>query len=384
MEAALQIEQLLPLWLRFALGFVLLIAGAELLVRGASRLARGFGISPLIVGLTVVSFGTSAPELAVSVGGSLTGNADVAVGNIVGSNVMNVLLILGLSAVVAPLVVRDQLVRLDVPLLILVSFGVWAMAADGIVSHVEGGVLVAGLLAYLLIIFTTVRKDKKAAAAVAADNEPVEKVNWTVDIGSIVIGLIGLALGARWLVEGATTAAEAMGISQLVIGLTVIAIGTSLPEIATSVLASFRGQRDLAVGNVVGSNLFNLLCVLGLTAALPPEGVPVSAAAIRFDLPVMVAVAVVCFPIFFTGGRISRLEGGLMLVYFVAYMVYLLLDATNHDAMRPFSWAMLAFVVPLTAVGLIGGLVMSIKHRQKRKRRLTTLRSGRAARPVPS
>ncbi|MEM7807977.1 MAG: calcium/sodium antiporter [Planctomycetota bacterium] len=377
MDAILQVEQLVPLWLRFAAGFVVLIGGAEFLVRGASRLAAGFGIKPLVIGLTVVSFGTSAPELAVSVGSSLTGNSDVAVGNIVGSNVMNILLVLGLAALVAPLVVRDQLVRLDVPLLIVVSFLVWIMAADGIVSHVEGFILFGGLIAYLLVVFQTVRKGGKAAA-VPTDDVVDAKPVWWRDVGLVFAGLVGLTIGARWLVDGAVAAAEAMNVSQLVIGLTIVAIGTSLPEIATSVLASIRGERDLAVGNVVGSNLFNLLCVLGLTAALPPEGVPVSTAAINFDLPVMCAVAVLCFPIFFTKGRISRGEGLLMLGYFAAYMAYLLLDATGHEAVTPLSWVMLAFVVPLTVIGLTGAAVLSFRERLQRRERLMELREARA------
>ena len=359
MDALLQIENALPLWLRFVVGFVLLIGGAELLVRGASQLARKLGISPLVVGLTVVAFGTSAPELAVSVGGSLTGSSDVAVGNIVGSNVMNVLLILGISALVSPLVVRDQLVRLDVPILIVVSLTVWGMAWNGVVSRIEGLILVAGLLAYLVVVFRVARKGGKATVA-EADDSPTGST--PLNVVYMVGGLVGLALGARWLVEGATTAAEAMGVSELVIGLTVVAIGTSLPEIATSVLAGIRGERDLAVGNVVGSNLFNLLCVMGLTAVLPPAGVTVSPAAAHFDLPVMCAVTIACFPIFLTGGRISRGEGVLLLGYFGAYMAFLLLQATKHDALGPFSSIMLWFVVPLTAMGLTAAAISSIRH----------------------
>ena len=316
-----------------------------------------------MVGLTIVAFGTSAPELAVSVGGSLTGNADVAVGNIVGSNVMNVLLILGLAAVVAPLVVRDQLVKFDVPILIAASLAVWAMASDGLVSRVEGGMLVAALAAYLVTVFVSLR-NARSRAAVTADLDALgpatltpRAVAWNAAL--IVLGLLGLTLGAHWLVQGAVATAQAFGVSPLVIGLTVVAIGTSLPEIATSVTASLRGERDMAVGNVVGSNLFNLLCVLGLTAALPPQGVPVDAAAIHFDLPVMVAVAVVCLPIFFTGGRISRWEGALLLGYFFAYMGFVLLAATEHDAVGPYSWVMLAFVLPLTLLAVAVAVAMS-------------------------
>ncbi len=383
MAALLTYLDALPLWLRFVAGFVLLVAGAEFLVRGASRLARGFGISPLVVGLTVVAFGTSAPELAVSLGGSLTDNPDVAIGNIVGSNVMNVLLILGLAAVITPLVVKDQLVKFDVPILIAASLAVWAMARDGVVGRIEGGILVAALVAYLAVVFLSLKNDR-SRAAVAAELDtlgPAKLTGGTIalNLAWIVIGLLGLTLGARWLVQGAVATATALGVSQLVIGLTVVAIGTSLPEIATSVMASIRGERDMAVGNVIGSNLFNLLCVLGLTAALPPSGVPVAASALYFDLPVMVAVAVVCLPIFFTGGRISRWEGALLLGYFFAYMGYVLLAATHHDALGPYSWVMLAFALPLTLVAVAVAVVVSVQQRRKRQARLDRVRRQRAA-----
>ena len=375
MDALFAAEDAVPLWLRFALGFVLLIAGAEGLVRGASALARRAGISPLVVGLTVVAFGTSAPELAVSVGGSLTGNSGVAVGNIVGSNVMNVLLILGLSAVIAPLVVRSQLVRFDVPLLVGVSVAVWVMAATGnVVGRIEGLVLVGALVAYLAIVFVGA---KRGQAPPTVDVDAPASGGFGANLALVVGGLVGLTLGARWLVQGAVAAAEAYGVSDLVIGLTVVAIGTSLPEIATSVLAGLRGERDVAVGNVVGSNLFNLMCVLGLTAVLPPAGVEVEAAAVNFDLPVMVAVTVACLPMFFTGGRISRGEGAVLLGYFAAYLAYVLLKATHHDALRPFSLAMLLFVVPLTLIGLVGSVVVTVRHRRKRGRRLASLRERR-------
>ena len=375
MDALFAAEDAVPLWLRFALGFVLLIAGAEGLVRGASALARRAGISPLVVGLTVVAFGTSAPELAVSVGGSLSGNSGVAVGNIVGSNVMNVLLILGLSAVIAPLVVRSQLVRFDVPLLVGVSVAAWVMAATGnLVSRVEGLILVAALVAYLTIVFVGAKRGQ-APPTVDVDAPATGGIGTNALL--VAGGLLGLTLGARWLVQGAVAAAEAYGVSDLVIGLTVVAIGTSLPEIATSVLAGIRGERDVAVGNVVGSNLFNLMCVLGLTAVLPPAGVEVEAAAVNFDLPVMVAVTFACLPMFFTGGRISRGEGAVLLGYFAAYLAYVLLKATHHDALRPFSLAMLLFVVPLTLIGLVGSVVVTVRHRRKRGHRLASLRERR-------
>ncbi len=372
----------LPTWLSFPIGFALLIAGAEALVRGASRMALRLGIAPLVVGLTIVAFGTSAPELAVSIGASLTGEADVAVGNVIGSNIMNVLLILGLSAMLVPLTVQSQLVRLDVPIMIAASIVIWVMSADGLIGRIEGIILTGGLLAYVLTIYLVARRRRAALTAVplasgVSERPPAEVRIW-VQVVLMVAGLLGLMIGARWLVGGATRLAEWMQISELVIGLTVVAIGTSLPEIATSVMASLRGERDIAVGNVVGSNIFNLLFVLGLTAALPPAGVSVARAAVNFDLPVMTAVAVACLPIFFTGRRISRLEGGLLVGYFVAYTSYLLLRASHHDLLEPFSRVMLLFVLPLTTAGITASVVDSVRNRRKR---LSKARS--AARRLP-
>jgi cation:H+ antiporter len=337
----------LPLVL-FVLGLLVLVVGAELLVRGASRLAVAAGVSPLVVGLTVVAFGTGSPELAVSVGASLGGRADLALGNVVGSNIFNVLFILGLSALITPLVVARQLVRLDVPLMIAVSVAVWLLALDGRVARLEGGLLFAALVLYTIWSIQQARRES-AASAVA----PVgRRGSPAVDVVTIVVALGLLVLGAGWLVDGAGSLARALGVSELVIGLTIVAAGTSLPEVATSLVAGIRGERDIAVGNVVGSNIFNLLGVLGLAAAVGPAGVRVSTAALGFDVPVMTAVAVGCLPIFFTGHRISRWEGALFLGYYVAYVLYLALAAKRHDLLGAFSGVMVAFVIPLTVVTL--------------------------------
>jgi cation:H+ antiporter len=327
-------------------GLVLLVFGAELLVKGASRIAAGFGISPLIIGLTVVAFGTSAPEMAISVSSALKGESDIAVGNVVGSNIFNVLFILGVSALIAPLLVSKQLVRLDVPIMVAVSVLAFALSIDGRISFIEGVALFGGILTYVAILIRIGRRSGEAGEAIE------QSKHWAVDVGLIVVGLALLILGSRWLVSSAITIAEAMGVSELVIGLTIVAAGTSLPEVATSIIATIRGQRDIAVGNVVGSNIFNILAVLGLTAMVAPDGLPVSAAAVNFDFPVMLAVAVACLPIFFVGYSIDRWEGGLFLGYYVAYTTYLILAATEHDALPEFSNAMLYFVLPLTIITL--------------------------------
>jgi len=341
--------------LLFVGGGLLLVAGAEALVRGASRLAAALGVSPLVIGLTVVAFGTSAPELAVSVSSSFAGQTDIAVGNVVGSNIFNVLLILGLAALVTPLVVAQQLVRLDVPVMIGVSVLLGALAADGQVSRFEGTLLFAGLVAYTAF---GIRMSRAETAAVRAEYAAELEAGSERPVGVVLntflvaVGLGTLVLGSRWFVTAAVAVAQSLGVSELVIGLTIVAAGTSLPEVATSVMASLRGERDIAVGNVVGSNLFNILGVLGLSAVVAPDGLAVAPAVSRFDLPVMVAVAVACLPIFLTGHRIARWEGGLFLAYYVAYVTYLVLGATQHDALPAVSWVMGVFVLPLTAVTL--------------------------------
>lgn len=343
--------------LLFVLGGGLLVAGAEFLVRGASRLAVAAGISPLVVGLTVVAFGTSTPELAVTSGAALTGETDVALGNVVGSNIGNVLLILGLSAAVAPLEVSQQLVRLDVPLMIGASLLTLLLALDGSVGRVDGLALFACIVVYTVFLIRQSRREGVAVHAeyreALVDEAPARRSRWMRDAGGIVLGLVLLVVGARWLVAGAVAAAAAFGVSELVIGLTIVAMGTSLPELATSVLAAVRGQRDIAVGNVVGSNLFNLLAVLGVGGVIAPGGVPVASAALSFDLPVMIAVAVACLPIFFTGHRISRWEGWLFLAYYGAYVAYLVLASAAHDALPAFSAALAWFALPLTGVTLV-------------------------------
>ncbi|MBA3487721.1 MAG: calcium/sodium antiporter [Lysobacter sp.] len=345
------------------LGLIALLLGAEALVRGASRLAIATGLSPLVIGLTVVAFGTSAPELAVGIDAVHRGAPGIAIGNIVGSNITNVLLILGISALVTPLVVSRQLVWLDVPVMVGSSMLVFALALDGDISRLEGGALAIAAVVYVTWLIRLARRE----AAEADDAPPPERGRWSwaIDIAMVVGGLALLVLGARWLVQSAVTVAEALGLTELVIGLTVIAIGTSLPEIATSIMAAVRGQRDLAVGNIVGSNVLNLLLVLGLTAVFSPQGIPVAMAAINFDFPVMLAAAVACLPIFFTGHCIQRWEGAVFLGYYIAYTAYLLLDAAGHDALPAYSWVMVQFVMPLTALTLGIVLMRALKHRRE-------------------
>lgn len=337
----------------FVLGLGLLIGGAELLVRGASRLAMAVGISPLVVGLTVVAYGTSAPEAAVSVGAALRGQGDLALGNVVGSNIFNVLFILGASALVTPLLVQKRMVRIDVPLMIAVSLALLLLSLDGRLGRLDAALLFGGAITYTVVLIRQGRRE--GAAAAAAAEVPAEPVARTpamlaLNVALIAAGLVMLVLGSRWLVNGAVSLATAMGVSELVIGLTIVAAGTSLPEVATSILAAFRGERDIAVGNVVGSNIFNILAVLGLTGIVSPEGIPVAHSILTFDFPVMVAVAFACLPVFVNGLKIQRWEGGVFVGYYVLYTAYLILAASQHDALPAYSRVMLSFVLPITAL----------------------------------
>ena len=339
-------------------GLVLLVAGAEVLVRGAGKLAAQFGIPPLIIGLTVVAFGTSAPETAVSVQAALDGKGDLSIGNVVGSNIANVLFILGLTALIAPLLVSRQIIRLDVPIMIGASLLTWALAWDGSLSRLDGALLFAGIVAYTAFLIISSRRDKTAAAddEFATEfglNEAPKPYAGLINLGLILVGLVLLVSGSNFLVEGAVSLARSLGLSELVIGLTVVAVGTSLPELATSLMAAIKGERDIAVGNIVGSNIFNLLCVLGLASLVSPSAIPVAANALAFDFPVMIAVAIACLPIFFNGYCINRWEGAVFVGYYALYTAYLVLHSTAAPWLGALQQAMYSFVLPLTAITLL-------------------------------
>ena len=326
-------------------GLVVLVTGGHALVNGSSALARQLGLSPLVIGLTVVAWGTSAPELAVSLGAALDGRGGMALDNVVGSNIINILGVLGASALLTPLVVSRRLVWRDVPILVVLSGAVLVLGYEGHLGRAEGGLL---FLAGLVYTVHTIRASRRESVAVS-DERPRAEVRLPRASLLVAVGMLLLVVGARWMVSAATTFAQALGVSDLVVGLTVVAVGTSLPEVAASIVAAWRGQRDMAVGNVIGSNIFNIVNVLGLTAFLAPQGVPVPEPALRFDLPVMIVVAAACLPIFFTGHRISRWEGALFLGYYAVYLLFVVLHAEHHEALPAFSRAMLFFVIPLTA-----------------------------------
>jgi cation:H+ antiporter len=366
-------------------------------VRGASSLARRLGMSSLVVGLTVVAIATSTPELAVTTDAVLSGAPDLAVGNVVGSNIANILLILGVSAVVLPLSVRLRLVRIDLPIMVFLSVLLLVLALDGVVGLVDGAILLLCFVAYMVLSVvvgrrrtparqvvpadgastTTAGADAAAPAVEGGDPDGTDDPDAADDapppdsvLRSVVLVVVGvglLVLGARILVAGASSIAEALGVSGLVVGLTIVAIGTSLPELAASVVAARRGERDMAVGNVVGSNISNIGLVLGLPALLAGGGIPVPSAAVALDLPLMIATAVALLPIAFTGFVIRRWEGGLFVALYAAFTAYVVLSATAHDTLQGFTTVMLGFVLPLLAITLVALTAYEVGLRRGRR-----------------
>lgn len=301
-------------------GVVLLYFGAESLVRGAASAAARLGLTPLVIGLTVVAFGTSTPELVVSVGAALQNQGAIAIGNVVGSNIGNIALILGLSAIIKPPRVQAQIIAFDVPVVIVTSLVMAAMLWNGMVGRIEGGFLFVGMILYIGFSLWWAQREKEPVLQEFEDAAPRRTRNLFMDLVLIIAGLVLLVLGARAMVSGAVSIAESMGISQTVIGLTVVAVGTSLPELATSIMAAVRGEGDIAVGNVVGSNIFNVLGILGLSSLATPL---VSPDIGLFSLGVMFVLSLALLPLMRTGHRVSRMEGTALLATYVLYVVAL-------------------------------------------------------------
>jgi cation:H+ antiporter len=302
---------------QFALGLVLLALGADSLVKGAAGLALRFGVSPFLVGLVVVGFGTSAPELSVNLSAVYNGTTDIALGNVVGSNIANVGLILGLSALAAPLVVQMRLLRFETPLLVAVSGALWLLAYDGTLGRLDGAILLAGFLALMALVARDARREPAAVQAELGAAAQTRTETWR-GVLRVAIGLALLVLGAQWMVDAAVALAIAAGLSQLIVGLTIVAIGTSLPELASSVLAALRGHSDIAIGNVVGSCLFNILLILGSTAAAAP--LPVAHSLVVVEIPAMIAFAIVLYPMMRGDLRIERHEGGALVAAYLAFL----------------------------------------------------------------
>jgi cation:H+ antiporter len=303
----------------FTLGLVVLSVGAELFLRGAVSVGLRFGISPFVIGLTIVGFGTSAPELAVNLSAALRGSTDMAMGNVVGSNIANIGLIIGISALLAPLAVHMRLLRVETPVMIAFSLLLWWLCADGGIRRLDAAVLLVGFAGMMIFIMRTAKSEPdevqaELASTVRAGQHPAFALVF------LAAGLAGLIGGAELMVRSAIALAQAWGMSDLLIGLTIVAVGTSLPELASSVVAALRGQNDIAVGNVVGSNLFNILLILGVTGLVMP--LPAAPELVTQQVPVMVAFAVLLWLMMWRRQRVSRRTGGFMLAGYAAFIVW--------------------------------------------------------------
>jgi cation:H+ antiporter len=318
-------------WFLLLSGLVLLAAGGEALVRGASRLARLLGLTPLVVGVTIVAVGTSAPEMAVSLNAAMQGQDAVSVGNVVGSNLLNLLVVLGAAALLVPLVVAQRLIWWDIPIMIGATALVLALGWDGRLSQFDGVVLLLLVVAYLVAAVVLSGSETEAVQKEYEEEFGGEVKGGTASLGrlavAIVFGLALLVFGADIFVDGAVGIARGFGVSELVISLTIVAVGTSLPELVTALVAASRGESDIAVGNVVGSNIMNLLAILGVTAAISGKGLMMPAEVLSFDLPVLLLASVACLPILGSGHRLSRFEGALFLVAYAGYITWLLATA---------------------------------------------------------
>lgn len=309
------------------LGLVFLIVGGDLLVRGASRLATILGIPPMIIGLTVVAFGTSTPELAVSINAALDGNSDISISNVVGSNIFNVLFILGVSSLIAPLVIHSQIIRREVPIMIGVSILFYIFSLGGLVSRTEGVILFVLIIAYTAWLVLQVIK--KRGENVESVHKVEAKYSLVLPIVFIISGLGIVMIGSDWLVTGATKTAQMLGVTDAVIGLTIVAAGTSLPEVIASIMATIKGERDIAIANVIGSNIYNILAIIGLSGLIVPSGLTVNPSMLNFDYLVMIGVACLCLPFFKTGKQLSRWEGGIFLLLYIAYTSYLIQSSSG-------------------------------------------------------
>ncbi|MFN7596271.1 MAG: calcium/sodium antiporter [Cereibacter sp.] len=296
-------------YLLFVIGLLGLFFGGEYLVRGASSIARSYRISPMVIGLTIVGFGTSAPELLVSVQAALAGQPAIAIGNVLGSNIANILLILGISAVIAPLILPMRKLWRDLGFMLLATAVIWAMLLDGGITRLDGVLLLAGLIVFVAVAFLTGKAEPDDAL-------PLPPV-WQAALMTLG-GLVVLVIGARLLVDSATTIARTYGISEAVIGLTIVAVGTSLPELATSVVAALRKQTEIAVGNIVGSNIFNIFGILGLTAVIAP--IPAEARFVSIDMPWAAAAAIGLTVVAALMGGLPRIAGVVLLAAYGGYL----------------------------------------------------------------
>ena len=324
-------------WLLLLAGFAVLVVGGELLVRGASALSARMGISPMVVGLTVVAIGSSLPELAVGVDAAVRGSPGLVTGNIVGTNIVNLLLVLGLAAAIQPIITARQMLRLDLPAVAAAAVLLLVLSLGGSLTWPAGVLLLLVGVAYTAtILWYTKRSRAQELSRQAAQVQTVETpdtqdappVGWrrgAVDAVLLLGGIALVILGADWLVTGAVDIASELGVSDALIGLTIVAVGTSAPELVTTVVATLRGQASMAVGNLIGSSVYNIVFILGATVLVAPDGIPVPDEVLRVDMPVLVVVSLLVVLMFRTGRRMSRWEGLLLVAFYAVYLTYLLL-----------------------------------------------------------
>lgn len=303
-------------------GLVILIVAGEALVRGAVGIALKFRVSALVIGMTVVSFGTSAPELIVSLQAALGGHPEIAIGNVVGSNISNIALVLGITALILPIAVKRTTVKIDWPIMIMASIGFYLFALNAQLDWWEGLVFVVVLISFNVFLFWKSRKDNKTEEVSAEYVDEGKSLAVLKNVLFVLVGVIGLAFGASWLVKGAVQIAEGLGISEHIISVTIIAFGTSVPELTTSIMAAIKKETDISVGNLIGSNIFNLLGVLGITSLV--KGIPISQQVLDKDIYWMLGISLLLFPLMLIGYKIDRIRGGILLASYCAYIFFVL------------------------------------------------------------
>lgn len=358
--------------IKFIGGAILLLYGADLLVKGASNLAKSFGISSLVIGLTVVAFGTSAPELAVTLNASATAKPDIALGNVIGSNVFNILFILGLSALLSPLFVSRQVIKSELPVMIFAVILLFILAFNNVIDQFEGILLVLSGIIYTVFTIWKSRKEEtlkhaKAENITESSSPSPRKIYILKSIFYALLGLVLLVIGSNLFVDASVNFARMFGLSELIIGLTIVSIGTSLPEVATSITATFKGEKDIAVGNVVGSNIFNIVYILGISSLINPSGLSVQSSLLYFDLPLLLFVSFVCLPLFFTGQEISRWEGVLLFLFYLLYLAYLIMQSSHYSGITFFNSTVLYFILPLSLVIIGTSFYNAVKNKQTLK-----------------
>jgi cation:H+ antiporter len=353
----------------FILGLAVLIGGAELFLRAVDKFGAAWSVSPVVMGLTVVAFATGAPELAISLQAAVDGKPDLVLGNILGSNIANILLILGIAGLVNPLKITNRIIRVDVPMVIIASTLLFVLAMDGLLSPLDGGIIFGALILYSIFMYFQIRKDRinnklNGLAEQTDVDEPVTTLFYGKYILMLLGGLVLIVMGSRWMVASAVEIAGILGISELIIGLTIVSIGTSLPEVATSVAAVRHGDSDTAVANVMGSNLYNILLTLSLTVLIAPGAIDVSQEAINLDLPIMLIVAIACLPLFWPGKELGRKEAVGFLFYYGAYMTYLVFLAMQHPLKQTMETVMVWWIFPITACLIILKFILDFREKR--------------------